>query len=420
MESKLKTITCGCRFNRYESAEIEERVGNLLGKPMVLINSCAVTSKSEAKSRSVVRRAIRENPDATIIVSGCWAELDPSAVQKIDGVDIVLGNEEKFDGQNFIANGKRIYVGKVATAEKFIDSKASLMKGRTAAYLKIQNGCDEVCSFCVVRFARGKSRSASPKFVFKSARELIAKGAKEILLTGINIGGYGKDLPSETRLALILKELAKDKSARFRISSINPNEITDELLKVMADNDNICKHLHIPLQSGSDKILSMMKRPYTAKEYAEKVERAEKLMPNISIGCDIMAGFPSETVKDFDDSYNLLKRLPFSYAHVFSYSNRPKATAYSFKGEVETKEVKRRVVALKELAGEKNLAYKKSLLGERLSVLVEQFDKDEKLLKGKSSNFVNVRFSGEPSLKNSIVEVVARKITDNGVIGELV
>jgi threonylcarbamoyladenosine tRNA methylthiotransferase MtaB len=416
MDQKTKVITCGCRFNRYESAEIEERLGSETDRDIVIINSCAVTSKSEAKSRHAVRRAVRENPDAAIVVSGCWAEIDPEAVIGIEGVDLVLGNEEKFHIPDYLDGGSETHVGGVNKADKFLETDAGRMENRTAAYLKIQNGCDEVCSFCVVRIARGKSRSASRSFITRQAAELAGKGAREIVLTGINIGQYGRDLDGETGLASILAEIAKRKDVRFRLSSINPREITDELIDVIAENENICRHLHIPLQSGSDRVLGRMRRPYSASEYRDTVERVASRIEGIGIGCDVMAGFPGETFNDFEESAAMLGELPFTYAHVFPYSERAQTESFNMEEAVPHPVRKERVAKLKEISAEKNLAFRQSLVGRKVEVLVEE--QEGRLLRGKSGNFVNVVLEGDSSLKGSLCEVVVESLTETGVMGK--
>ena len=420
MDKKTKVITCGCRFNRYESAEIEERLGSDIGKTdrdLVIINSCAVTSKSEAKSRYAVRKAVRENPDAAIVVSGCWAEIDPDAVKNIEGVDLVLGNEEKFHITDYLGGGAETHVGGVKRAERFLETEAGRMENRTAAYLKIQNGCDEVCSFCVVRIARGNSRSASPSFITKQVNELADKGAREIVLTGINIGQYGRDLEKKVGLASILAEVAKRKDVRFRLSSINPREITDELISVIAENENICRHLHIPLQSGCDSVLQKMRRPYTADEYRDTVERVASRIDRIGIGCDVMAGFPGETQSDFEESAALLGELPFTYAHVFPYSERAQTESFKMEGSVPHPVKNERVAKLKEIAAEKNLTFRQNLIGKSVEVLV--VGKDEKLLKGKSGNFIDVVLEGDSSLLGKLCQVVVESITDKGVKGRV-
>ncbi|MFQ5433147.1 MAG: tRNA (N(6)-L-threonylcarbamoyladenosine(37)-C(2))-methylthiotransferase MtaB [Nitrospinota bacterium] len=417
MNGKTKVITCGCRFNRFESAEIESRLPKGGGKNIVVINSCAVTKSSEAKSRRAVRRAVRENPSASIVVAGCWPELDPEAVKSMEGVSLVLGNEEKFRVNDRLESSENVFTGEVQNAELFKEIETGKMPDRTAAYLKIQNGCDETCSFCVVRLVRGKSRSASMEFVLSRVDDLIAGGAREIVLTGINVGAYGNDLNEDGSLAALLAQLSSKDGARFRMSSINPNEIDNETISVIADSSNICRHLHIPMQSGSDAVLKKMKRPYSAAQYRKKIEEIAIRMPGIALGCDLMTGFPGETEEDFRGTMEMLLNLPFSYSHVFTYSPRDKTSAFVMADELPMQVKKERAQRLKTVAEDKNLEYRKSLVGSTLKVLVEKRENSGTLLKGKSDNFVDVEFRGDPRLKGELVNVAITGLTENCVTG---
>jgi len=418
MDGTSKIITCGCRFNRYESAEISKELQSASGRQIVMINSCAVTAKSEAKSRHAVRRAVRENPGASIVVGGCWAELDPSAVRAIEGVHLVLGNEEKFRPADFIGGGEKVRVGSVNNATEFIETEPYRLADRTSAYLKIQNGCDETCSFCVVRLVRGQSRSARPEFVLKRIEKLVDEGAKEIVFTGINLGQYGQDLSAEPSLAEILKTAAgHHRRVRFRLSSVNPNDITDELIGVMADNENICRFLHVPLQSGSDEILRAMRRPYSSAEYRAQIERVSARLPGLGLGCDIMAGFPGETDEDFSSSLRLLKELPFTYAHVFGYSPRKPTDAFRMAGALPSAVKKERVEKLKSVSAEKNLLFRESLIGKTVEILVEHRQGDNGFLRGKTAEFINAEFEGNEKLCGKLVKIRVEQVTNGGVMG---
>ncbi len=432
MPHNTKVITCGCRFNRFESAEIRANLAPA-GAPVVVINTCAVTRRSEAKSRNAIRRAVRENPGSAIVVAGCWAELDPEAARAIEGVTLVLGNEEKLRGGDYLNADGTVHTGAVRSASVFLGADAALMEKRTAAYLKIQNGCDETCSFCVVRLVRGKGRSARPEEVLEKARGLIARGAREIVLTGINIGQYGRGLGHVTltginigqygrglghvTLAALLEALAAIPGPRIRISSINPLDITSELLAVMARHPAICRHLHIPLQSGSDAVLARMERPYTAAIYRERALAAAAALPGLGLGCDVMAGFPGETETDLEASAALLRELPFSYAHVFSYSPRPQTPASRFGGEIPEAIVKERAERLKAIAAMKNRAFRQSLAGGVHEVLVEQKRTPGGRLTGKTGSFAQIEFEGNDTLKGTIIRVKAEGLTQSGLHG---
>lgn len=420
MEKNVKVITCGCRFNRFESAEIKSRINGDTDKPLVVVNTCAVTQRSEAKSRRAILRAIRENPASSIVVAGCLAEFNPEPLASIEGVALVLGNEEKFSISDHFKSGEKIKTGGVKIAKEFGENHAEPMEDRTAAYLKIQNGCDDTCSFCVVRIVRGQSRSATPEFIFKRIDEIIAGGAKEIVLTGINIGQYGNDLPNKPTLAFIMGEISKRSEARFRLSSINPNDITDELISLFADRPNICRHMHVPLQSGSDEILKKMRRPYTASEYKDRLQAVAEKLPGLGLGCDVMAGFPGETERDFLLTLQMMAALPFTYAHVFTFSPREKTGANEMDEMVDDKIKQERVEGLKQLAAMKNLAFRKKLIGSEMELLVEINDSPSgDKLNGKSDTFVEAEFDGTAELKGKIVRVRVTGLTEKGVTGEV-
>ncbi|MBI3581143.1 MAG: tRNA (N(6)-L-threonylcarbamoyladenosine(37)-C(2))-methylthiotransferase MtaB [Nitrospinae bacterium] len=414
MVPEKKIITCGCRFNRHESAEMLERLGET-GEDMVVVNTCAVTKKSEAKSRHAVRRAVEENPGALIVAAGCLAELSPDSLRGIKGVGLVLGNEEKFDIRRPVQEPAS-RTGGVRRAEKFLELTAGRLENRSAAYLKLQNGCDETCSFCVVRVVRGRSRSARPEFVVKRAGELIRDGTREIVLTGINLGRYGLDLPDKTDLASLIGLLTLTGGARFRLSSVNPTDVTDDLINLMARTPSVCRHLHVPMQSGSDRILNLMERPHSSAQYSEAVEKAARAMPGLAIGCDVMAGFPGETEEDFEQTMRLLDALPLSYAQVFQYSPRPQTKAGAMTDSVPSSVKKERTNALKEVAARKNLAFRRSLVGKKVEILVEA-DGPRGLGRGKSDTFVEVEFHGDRPPRGALASVVVERTTDSGVVG---
>lgn len=422
MSSGTKVVTCGCRFNRFESAEVRALLDGKAPGPVVVINTCAVTKRSETKSRNLVRRAVRENPGAVIVVAGCWAELDPAAVRSLEGVDLVLGNEEKFRAAEFIKDPgpQKILTGAVNSAREMAGTGAAFMEGRTSAYLKMQNGCDETCSYCVVRLVRGKGRSAPPETLLEAARGLIAGGAREIVLTGINVGRYGDGRPGGHNLAALVEQLTALGHARLRISSINPLDVSPALITLLERGGALCRHLHIPLQSGSGRILKMMERPYTTAEYRRVAEEVAQRVPGIAIGCDIMAGFPGETDADFAQSLQMLESLPFSYAHIFSYSPRPGTKAAAMPDSVPEAEKRRRVVALKKAAARKNLIFRHNMAGRDARVLVERYPAGGGKLSGKTDSFVQASFKGPATLAGTLVNVRIERATADGVEGVLV
>jgi len=429
MALKVSFETLGCRYNRFETAEMAcdlENAGFVAAGPeetpdVIVINTCSVTSKSEAKCRAAIRQAHAQNPKAAVVVAGCYSQMNPEAIASEEGVALVLGNVEKFDLAMALRDlkngeGERIRVGTKEAPTTLAVRPVKKLEGRTNAYVKIQSGCGEVCAFCIVKVARGKSISARPEEIVAQVRAMAESGVCEAVFTGINVGEYDGGIGFA---GLLEKTLEETDMRRIRISSINPQHVTDELIELMATSPRICRHLHIPLQSGSDGVLKRMRRPYTAAQYEALLNKLAERIPGIGIGADVMVGFPGETEEEFNETYSLIERSPIMMLHVFAYSPRKGTEAFDMPGRLEKSVLKQRSAALKALSGEKRLAAGKAMIGERLEVLVENTRGAGGRLKGFSGNYFPVTFNGPDSLMNTIAEVKIIKAIATGLEGEL-
>jgi threonylcarbamoyladenosine tRNA methylthiotransferase MtaB len=430
MAHKVALHTLGCKLNYSETSTIAnqflDRKFNVVNfneeADIYVFNTCSVTETAEKECRQLVRRALRKNPNAFVLLTGCYAQLRPEELARIEGVDAVLGSSEKFKLFSLIDDFKKkdlpcIYVTPTEDLIEFGVAHSTDADSRTRAYLKIQDGCDYNCSFCTVPLARGKSRSLPINQTVDEFKNLINKGYKEIILTGVNVGDYGKSIDSS--LFNFLQQLIQiDGEFRIRISSIEPNLLTDKIIDLVAGNKKICNHLHIPLQSGSPRVLKSMHRRYSVKEYEEKILQATNSIKELGIGVDVIVGFPGETEEDFIHTHNFLRDLPISYLHVFTYSERPDTQAISLPGNVDVLERKRRNNILRILSEKKRNAFNKSMIGKELSVLFEQENKNGNVT-GYSSNYVRVNTNYDESLINKICRVSINNVKNNSVAGEI-
>jgi len=429
-KKKVSFETLGCRYNRFESAEMAYEFGRAgfiaveSSEPadIVVINTCAVTGKSAARCRAAIRHAKSSNPDARIVVTGCYSETSPEAVSAVEGVDLVVGNTEKFDIAKALSaidsgNSRSIIVGGSAPPETLPVRPVTAMEGRTNAYLNVQSGCDEVCSFCLVRVARGKSRSAEATAVTARIGAMCEAGIKEVVLTGINIGQY-KGENGITLAGLMKKIINQTGIERIRLSSINPNDVTDELVELMATTPRVCRHLHIPLQSGSDKILKSMRRPYFADEYEKLLIKLVKRMPDIGLGADVMVGFPGEGEREFEETRDIIERSPLMMLHVFAYSPREGSAACSMPDAPPKPVAKTRSAILKRLSADKSENFRNRFVGRIVTALIENRRDKSGLLKGFSDNYMTVSLEGPDSLMNTIVPVLATGATTGCLTGE--
>ncbi len=418
-ESKISSAafyTLGCKLNYAETSEMgKEFIGrgfdivDFADKADVyVINTCTVTANADRECRQIVRRALRNNPDAYVIVTGCYAQLRSEEIASIEGVDAVLGSNAKFNIFNYLPDFSKsspscIHIDAEEERNSFHFSSSAAGDERTRAFFKIQDGCDYKCTFCTIPLARGGSRSMPPDEVVPRLEETLAKGYKEIILTGVNVGDYGKGY--NTSLYETLKKMiAVPGEFRIRISSIEPNLLTDEIIELAASNSKICSHFHIPLQSGSPEILAAMKRRYNRKHFEERIKKIKELIPFSGIGIDVITGFPGETEKHFNETYDFLRDIPFSYLHVFSYSERDNTPAASMKQQVETAERKKRNNMLRILSEKKRTAFYREMKGKKLETLFENEEKDG-FTRGFSSNYVRIEHPYEPGLINKLVKV---------------
>ena len=418
---KVAISTLGCKVNQYESAGILERLdkGVFLQVPFntkadcYIINTCTVTSRTDYQSRQLIRRAIRTNPDASVIVTGCYAQVAPQDIARIPGVTFVLGNAEKERIpeiiKHIVKGDPQVLVSDICKARELSGFSPLKFPGHTRAFLKIQDGCNSFCSYCIVPYARGPSMSLPESEVFGKIEMLARSGYKEIVLTGIHLGAYGQDHIPPSSLFNILERVENNKTVeRLRLSSIEITEVTDDVIRLMKKATVICRHLHIPFQSGDDNILSAMKRNYDSIFFKNRLEEICRAIPDIALGTDVMVGFPSEREEEFNNTLRLIEELPVAYLHVFPYSERPGTVALRLPGRVNEAAKKRRSEILRNVGREKRKTFAERFIGQKLTVLVEdKKDKETGCMKGFSDNYIPVLIrNGNSSLANHIVNVI--------------
>ncbi|SFC98749.1 tRNA (N(6)-L-threonylcarbamoyladenosine(37)-C(2))-methylthiotransferase MtaB [Bacillus sp. UNCCL81] len=419
--------TLGCKVNHYETEAIwqlfkaagYDRTEYETKADVYVINTCTVTNTGDKKSRQVIRRAVRKNPDAVICVTGCYAQTSPAEIMAIPGVDIVVGTQDRTKMLDYIEqyrverqpiNG----VGNIMKARVYEELDVPAFTDRTRASLKIQEGCNNFCTFCIIPWARGLMRSRDPKEVVKQATQLVESGYKEIVLTGIHTGGYGQDM-KDYNLAMLLKDLETVEGLkRVRISSIEASQITDEVIEVLRHSNIVVRHLHVPLQSGSDTVLKRMRRKYTMAEFAERIEKLREVLPNCSITSDVIVGFPGESEEEFMETYNFIRDNKFSELHVFPYSKRTGTPAARMEDQVDEEIKNERVHRLIELSNQLAKEYASMFDGDVLEVIPEEKyteDGAEGLLIGYTDNYLKVVFEGTEDMIGKIVKV---KIAEAG------
>lgn len=403
--------TLGCKLNFAETSTIArqlksegyEKVSFDDFADVYVINTCSVTDNADKECRQIIRRALHRSPDAFIAVTGCYAQLRPEEIASIEGVDVVLGAQEKLNISKYLQQEKKekaeIHSCEVSELNTFNSSYS--LGDRTRAFLKVQDGCDYTCSYCTIPMARGKSRSATIAEVVQQAEALAEKGIKEIVLTGVNTGDFGSNDSGENLLQLVCALDSINHSVRFRISSIEPNLLTDEIISFVAQSEKFVPHFHIPLQSGSDKILSLMRRRYRKELYTSRVEKIKSLMPYACIGCDVIVGFPGETEKDFLETYQFINSLDISYMHVFTYSERPDTDAITFEGLVPMQERKKRNRMLRILSEKKLNHFYNMNEGRTVNVLWET-ENANGMMSGYSENYLRLTVPYDASLVNLI------------------
>lgn len=423
---KVAFHTLGCKLNFSETSTIARsfetngfiKVDFSEAADVYIINTCSVTQNADKECKTIVRKALRKSPNAFVAITGCYAQLKPEQVAEIPGVDLVLGANEKFDVIKYLDNleknfNTKIFADEIKHCNSFVSSFSS--NDRTRSFLKVQDGCDYFCSFCTIPLARGKSRSGTIEGTITSAKKAIESGVKEIVLTGVNLGDFGKNSSAQEETFFdLIKELDKlEEIERFRISSIEPNLLTDEIIEFVAQSKKFVPHFHIPLQSGSDKILKLMRRRYDAAYYASRIQKIKKLIPHCSIGVDVIVGFPSESENDFMETYEFLNGLDVSYLHVFTYSERENTTAVKIKDVVPTQERSRRSKMLHILSEKKKNIFYSLNENRKVKVLFEHENVNGEM-KGFSENYIKVKTVFNPLLVNTVSEVTLASVDSTG------
>ncbi len=413
---KVSFYTVGCKLNFAETSTIGEEFKKHgfeiveFGEPsdVCVINTCSVTENADRDCRRAVKKALKISPNAFIIVTGCYAQLRPDEIAQIEGVDLILGSNEKFKIFDYVGDFQKnyhaqIFISPIVDTDEFHIASSTPASDRTRAFLKIQDGCDYNCSYCTIPLARGGSRSPKIDIIVERAKVLAQLGYKEIVLSGVNVGDYGRKIG--TNLFELVKSLEKiDGIERIRTSSIEPNLLNEEMIDYFINSEKICNHFHIPLQSGSDEILRKMRRRYNTKLYRSKVECIKEKDPDACIGADVIVGFPGEDEKHFEMTYNFINDLPISYLHVFTYSERPNTDAVNLPDKVPMDERHKRSEMLRNLGLKKKVAFYRQMVGKILDVLWEGEVKDGMMF-GFTNNYVKVKARYEPSLVNEITSV---------------
>lgn len=431
MSKKVAFYTLGCKLNFSETSTIGrnlvkdgfERVDFSERADMYVINTCSVTDNADKKFKTIVKQAQKGNPEAFIAAVGCYAQLKPEELAAVDGVDLVLGATEKFKIADYINDLTKNDFGEVhsceiADADFYVGSYA--IGDRTRAFLKVQDGCDYKCTYCTIPLARGISRSDALANVLHNAAEIASQGIKEIVLTGVNIGDYGKgefgNKKHEHTFLDLVKALDQVKGiSRLRISSIEPNLLKNETIDFVANSKTFVPHFHIPLQSGSDALLKLMKRRYLTALYTERIQRIKQVMPHCCIGVDVIVGFPGETEAHFLETYHFLNALDISYLHVFTYSERDNTEAATMDGVVPKNVRNKRSKMLRALSVKKRRAFYESQVGSELEVLFEGENRGG-YIQGFTENYVKVKTPWNPSLVNTLHKVKLKEITADGLV----
>jgi len=413
---RVAITTLGCKTNQFESATMSEALGRDGFRvvpfdevaDIYVINTCTVTARTDAESRRLIRRAGRRNPEAKVVVTGCYAQIAFDSLREMPGVDLVLGNMEKKGITGLlkgIGTGPKVLVSDISL-EKLAEGVAlESFAEHTRAFLQVQNGCDAFCSYCIVPYARGRSRSVPPGEVLAGIEAFAGKGFREVVLTGIHLGGYGLDLAPPISLLDLLATVEKQRLVpRLRAGSVEPTAISGEFIAFLAGAETVCPHLHVPLQSGSDRVLERMNRSYTTSLFRAVIEKLVAAMPDICIGCDIIAGFPGETDAEFRKGLGFVESLPVAYLHVFPFSPRGGTPAATMPGQVNGAIIRERAAALRLISDRKRRAYYGRFSGRDLSVLVQERTADC-LLKGLSRNYIPVTLAGDDALIGREVSV---------------
>ncbi len=433
---RIALYTLGCKVNQFESQAIGEQFASR-GHEIVpwredahiyVVNTCAVTSRAAAQSRQMIRRFRREHPEAKIIATGCHVQTDASKLMKAAGGSICLaGNDQKHRIVSLSLGSEEcleMYVGDIFSLRRIAPFMIHSPDERTRAFVRIQDGCQSFCSYCIVPFARGRSRSMPPDQVHEQVAILASEGIREVVITGIHVGLYGQDLEQKTSLTSVLQSLCNEfPHVRFRLSSIDPSEIPDEMIEWAGSTENFCPHWHLPLQSGSDPILQAMNRKYDTHAFCSVVEKLRSAMPHAAIGIDIMTGFPGEGPDEFNATLRLVETLPVTYLHVFPYSRRPETVAAAMNGHVSKGQKTERARVLRQVGTRKKMEFYERNIGTVRRLLLEKRDRDSGMWCGMTENYISTVLAGseqETGLQNCMMNVRLSAVSNGIVIAERV
>ncbi len=417
----FKIATLGCKVNSYESEAVRElliqngyREAKEESADIIIVNSCAVTKIGADKSRQKLHSLSKDNPNAIRVIMGCYAELDAGLLLKNQEADIVLGTSDKgkiIEKLKIFESGDEIISNEYLTRHRDYEClKIDKFEENTRAFLKIQDGCDNFCSYCIIPFTRGKSRSRNPQDIILEVKRLVSNNYNEIVLTGIDTANYGKDLGNidfVTLLKTILEEVPSLR--RIRISSIEASQISDELIDLIANNERIARHLHIPLQSGSNTVLKRMNRKYDVDQFYERIVALKSRLPDIALACDVIVGFPQETEEEFIETYEFIKKCDFAFLHVFPYSIRPGTRAAKMDGQISSQTKKERVRRLIELGKELENKYENLFENKEVECLIEGYDQKNECYKGLTSNYLEVRIKSTKDITGQFIKTIYQK-----------
>ena len=421
----ISFVTLGCKVNQYDTAVLINKLPKskytsvpFPGKADIyVIDTCTVTHKADAEARHYINRAKRINPNGVVVVTGCYAQVSAEEISNLKGVDYVVGNSDKFSSlmkilrQGSLQKEPKVFINDIFKEKKrkFESPEIDLFPGRTRAFLKVQDGCNYACTFCIIPYARGRSRSLGIDDVIKRIRVLRQSGYKEAVLTGIHLASYGRDIGSN--LIKLLSRIDDEKIlSRIRLSSLDPADINQDFINFVSSSQTICPSFHISLQSGDEQVLKNMRRRYKPKQFLDITDQIREAMPDSSIGTDIMVGFPGETEVEFNNSYNLLDESELTYFHVFSYSKRKGTKAAIMHNQIDPGVIKQRSKIIRDLGMKKKIEFNKSFVGKELEVLVENNSK------GTSRNYISVKLHKDDYSKGELIDVVISDLEDDMVI----
>lgn len=421
-EKTVSFHTLGCRLNMSETGTIAQGFTDRGYKivdfgetaDVVMVNTCTVTDSADSTCRNLIRKAHKSSPEGKIVVVGCYAQMEPQKIAAIQGVDLILGTAEKYKIFDYLEEEKGQIIN-VDMTNEFWGASTTHSDSRTRAFLKIQDGCNYICSYCIIPKARGRSRAITPEEAIASAKNLIAQGYKEIVLTGVNIGEY-EDASGTPFYKLVQSLLGLEGLERLRLSSVEPNTINDDLLKVLKDSPKYMDHFHIPLQSGNDEVLKSMRRKYSVSEYCEVIHKIKEAFPHAGVGADIILGHPGETEDQFLDTFNLLRKLPITHFHPFPFSKRKGTLSAKMETQIPHKVKKDRVKMITDLGRAKLLDFMTDFIGTTNNVLFEHRGNDG-LFEGHTTNFLKVKMESTSDLSNQIIPVKLSSIRDGKLIG---